>query len=73
MDVVCLLQHIREMKELTREGLLLAVSKYEREMWPRGAEVVLDSQENTRLLHDWDSIFKSQLFRGGMARKVEKA
>ena len=73
MDAFCLLQHVREMKESTKEELGLAVGKYEKEMWPRGAEAVLDSQENTRLLHDWNTIFESPLFRGAMAQKVGKA
>ncbi|KAL9640248.1 MAG: hypothetical protein Q9164_000394 [Protoblastenia rupestris] len=73
MDAFCLLQHVREMKESTKEELGLAVGKYEKEMWPRGAEAVLDSQENTRLLHDWNTIFESPLFRGAMAQNVGKA
>ena len=73
MDAFCLLQHVREMKGSTKEELGLAVDKYEKEMWPRGTEAVLDSQENTRLLHDWNTIFESQLFRGAMARNVGKA
>jgi len=73
MDAFSLLSSVREMKEPTREELGLAVGKYEKEMWPRARDAVVDSEENTRLLHDWSTIFQSPLFTGGMAQKVEKA
>lgn len=72
-DAVSLLQQLRDMAAPTREALADAVRKYEEELWPRGKEAVLASEENTNMVHDWDSMLQSPLFVGGMARNVAKA
>lgn len=52
MDFVSILQYVREIKEPTREEISGAIKKYEEEMWPRGKEAMLASEENTNILHD---------------------
>lgn len=69
-DAVSLLQHVREMKAPTREALAGAVKNYEKELWPRGNEAVLASEDNTNMVHDWESMLRSPLFVGGMVRNV---
>jgi hypothetical protein len=71
-DAASFLEYVREMKEPTREELVGAVKKYEEELWPRGEEAVLASEENTNMVHDCDDMLKSQLYVGGMDRHVAK-
>jgi hypothetical protein len=40
------------MEEATTKELAKAVTKYEVELWPRGRESVLASEENTNMVHD---------------------
>jgi hypothetical protein len=63
---------VREMKQHTREELAEAVMKYEEELWPRGNEAVIASKENTNMLHDWESLWKSPLFVAGVAKDAKK-
>ena len=47
-----------------------AIAKYEEEMKARGGEEVRISAMNTRMLHDWNLILQSPVFRAGMAQKA---
>jgi hypothetical protein len=56
------------MKGQTSEELRKAVQAYEKDLWPRGREAVLASNENTNAVHDWSTMLKSPLFTGGLAK-----
>jgi hypothetical protein len=71
-DAASFLECVRAMKEPTTKELAKAVTMYEEEMWPRGKESVLASEENTNMVHNWDDMLKSPLFVGGVVQKVEK-
>jgi hypothetical protein len=67
-DVAELQTHLRAMKAQTREELSKAVLEYEKEVWQRGYEVVMENRENTMALHDWDKVTKSALLVTGVGR-----
>jgi len=71
-DAADLLQHLREMKEPTPSELAAAVKRYETELFPRGKEAVLASNENTNAVHDWKTMMESPLFKGGLTREGDK-
>jgi hypothetical protein len=56
------------MKEQTSEELRKAVQAFEKDLWPRGREAVLASNENTNAVHDWNTMLKSPLFTGGLSK-----
>jgi len=72
-DAASILQFINAMKDHTKEELVDAIRKYEKELWPRGHEAVLASLENTLMMHDWNSVMKSPLFVGGMVQNAKPA
>ena len=72
-DAADLLAHLRNMKEQTSEELRKAVQAYEKDLWPRGREAVLASNENTNAVHDWGTMLKSPLFTGGLAKAGDAA
>ena len=45
-----------------------AIAKYEEEMKRRSGEEVKLSATNTEMLHDWNLVRQSPLFRSGMAK-----
>ncbi|RYP19110.1 hypothetical protein DL765_003526 [Monosporascus sp. GIB2] len=59
-DVASLSKNLRE-GGLSRE----AVSAYEREMWQRGKEAVVSSNQNSMDTHNWDTLMQSALLRAG--------
>jgi hypothetical protein len=59
------------MKEQTVEELRKAILAYEKDLWPRGHEAVLASNENTNLVHDWSTLMQSPLLTGGMAKEID--
>ncbi|PQE03107.1 fad binding domain-containing protein [Rutstroemia sp. NJR-2017a BVV2] len=71
-DAASFQQYVREMKQYTTEELAEAVMKYEEELWPRGNEAVIASNENTNMIHDWESLWKSPLFVEGLAKDEKK-
>lgn len=71
-DAADLLQHLRAMKEKTPAELRLAVLRYEHDLFLRGKEAVLASNENTNAVHDWATVLKSPLFTGGLTREGDK-
>jgi hypothetical protein len=54
------------MKAHTREELAKAVGNYEKEVWKRGYEIVMENLENTLSLHDWDKVRESHLVADGL-------
>jgi len=52
------------------DGFSKAISAYEKELWERGNEVVLSSNENTLSIHDWSKLQQSPLFKAGVKQKV---
>ncbi|KAK4155973.1 hypothetical protein C8A00DRAFT_41448 [Chaetomidium leptoderma] len=58
-DVAELQTHLGAMKAQTGAELANAVAKYEREVWQRGYDVVMENTENTMAVHDWDKISQS--------------
>jgi 2-polyprenyl-6-methoxyphenol hydroxylase-like FAD-dependent oxidoreductase len=70
-DVAELLRHLQNMKEQTLEELRKAILAYEKDLWPRGREAVLDSNKNTNVVHDWSTLTQSPLFTGGMAKEAD--
>jgi hypothetical protein len=54
------------------EELAEAVMKYEEELWPRGNDAVIASKENTNMIHDWESLWRSPLFVEGLTKDVKK-
>jgi hypothetical protein len=56
------------MKAHTREELAAAVGKYEKEVWQRGHDVVLQNRENSLAIHDWELLSKSALMVTGVKR-----
>ncbi|PQE18137.1 fad binding domain-containing protein [Rutstroemia sp. NJR-2017a BBW] len=71
-DAASFQQYVREMKQYTAEELAEAVMKYEEELWPRGNEAVIASKENTNMIHDWESLWKSPLFVEGLTKDEKK-
>ncbi|KAK4101186.1 FAD/NAD(P)-binding domain-containing protein [Parathielavia hyrcaniae] len=67
-DVAELQTHLRAMKAHTRSELAEAIAKYEKEVWQRGYEVVMENRENTLTLHDWDKVSQSMLLVAGLQR-----
>lgn len=60
------------MKAHTRDELATAVDKYEKEMWPRGYEVVMENKENTIALHDWEKVSQSPIMVTGTRRYASR-
>jgi hypothetical protein len=56
------------MKAHTRDELAAAVDKYEKEVWPRGHQVVMENKENTEALHDWEKVSHSPIMVSGARR-----
>ncbi|KAK4033463.1 hypothetical protein C8A01DRAFT_40065 [Parachaetomium inaequale] len=67
-DVAELQTHLRAMKAQTREELAMAVAKYEREVWQRGLNAVVQNRENSLALHNWEKLKQSPLFVVGVHR-----
>jgi hypothetical protein len=67
-DVAELQTHLRGMKAHTREELAKAVGKYEKEVWQRGYEVVVQNRENTMAVHDWETVSQSALVVSGVKK-----
>jgi 2-polyprenyl-6-methoxyphenol hydroxylase-like FAD-dependent oxidoreductase len=66
-DVFCLSRELKAVFSSDGAGRTLAdaVSNYQNEMIPRGAEEVRCSVENGLMLHDWNKIQASPVFRRG--------
>lgn len=65
---ICDVSHLLEGLHGVRDGhtsLAEAVDMYEKEMIPRGKEEVNCSVENGLMLHDWNKIQESPVFRRG--------
>lgn len=60
--------HLRAMKTHTREELTKAVGEYEKEVWQRGYEVVMQNRENTMAIHDWETVSQSALVVSGLKK-----
>lgn len=69
-DAAELLQQLRSMTEHTSEELAAAVKRYEADLFIRGREGVITSNENTNAVHDWATIMDSPLFKDGMQREI---
>ncbi|KAK4237010.1 hypothetical protein C8A03DRAFT_35049 [Achaetomium macrosporum] len=65
-DVAELQEHLRAMKAHTREELAKAVDKYEKDVWRRGYDIVMENLENTLALHDWEKVTQSHLVASGL-------
>ncbi|KAK2761710.1 hypothetical protein FQN54_001538 [Arachnomyces sp. PD_36] len=63
-------RRIAEMKSKSRAALRSAVSEYEKEVWVRGREAVLSSNENSLSIHNWEELQNSPLFKAGLQQKV---
>jgi len=69
-DAAYLLQQLQAMKSRSSDALSAAVSAYEEELWQRGKEAVLTSNENSLAIHDWSKLQQSPLFTSGLKQKV---
>lgn len=58
------------MKSKTHASLREAISEYEKEVWARGNEAVLSSNENSLSIHTWAELQESPLFKAGLQQKV---
>ncbi|GAB1318079.1 FAD-dependent monooxygenase cctM [Madurella fahalii] len=68
-DVAELQTHLRAMEAHTRDELVKAVGAYEKEVWVRGLDVVMQNRDNTLALHDeWDKTTQSALVVTGVSR-----
>jgi hypothetical protein len=67
-DTAELLQQLRGMKEHTGAELAAAVKRYEVDLFERGREGVIASNENTNAVHDWATMMESPLFKDGLKR-----
>jgi hypothetical protein len=56
------------MTERTGNELATAIKRYEAELFPRGKEGVIASNENTNAVHDWATVMESSLFKEGPRR-----
>lgn len=56
------------MKAHTREELAKAVSEYEKEVWKRGYEAVIQNRDNTLAIHDWEKVKESMLLVTGLGK-----
>ena len=70
-DAASLLAHIQGMTEQTPTALAAAVSAFEKELWVRGKEAVEISNENSLMLHNWEMIGNSPLFKIGGKQRLE--
>jgi hypothetical protein len=68
-DTAELLGQLRLMKEHTPAELAAAVKRYEADLFPRGKDGVLASNENTKAVHDWATMMDSPLFKDGLKRE----
>ncbi|KAK3296637.1 uncharacterized protein B0H64DRAFT_415985 [Chaetomium fimeti] len=68
-DVTELQTRLRAMKGHTRQELARAVGGYEKEVWKRGYDVVMENRENTLAVHDWENVLRSPLLVKGVARQ----
>lgn len=62
------MSHLLEALQQVHDGgksLEDAVTAYEEEMIPRGREEVKCSLENGRMLHDWEKVKESPVFKDG--------
>jgi 2-polyprenyl-6-methoxyphenol hydroxylase-like FAD-dependent oxidoreductase len=72
-DAAELLQQLRGMTERTGTELAAAVKRYEAELFPRGKEGVISSNENTNAVHDWVTMMESPLFKEGLRRAGDQS
>ncbi|MCJ1265933.1 hypothetical protein MMC22_005815 [Lobaria immixta] len=64
--------HWRSDTGLTSEARASAIDAYEAEMIARGGEEIRLGEENSKMLHDWDKVRQSPVFRKGFAKNQEK-
>ncbi|KXX79373.1 FAD-dependent urate hydroxylase [Madurella mycetomatis] len=67
-DVAELQTHLRAMKTHTRDELAKAVGAYEKEVWARGLDVVIQNRNNSLAVHDWEKATQSALVITGVDR-----
>lgn len=67
-DTAELLQQLNGMTEHSGAELAAAVKRYEADLFPRGREGVIASNENTNAVHDWETMMESSLFKEGLQR-----
>lgn len=60
--------HLRAMRAHTRDELARAVGEYEKEVWARGLDVVMQNRDNTLAVHDWEKTTQSALIVTGVKR-----
>lgn len=60
------------MKDSTPAELATAVKNYEKDLFPRGKDAVLASNENTNAVHDWSTMMESPLFKEGLRKEGDK-
>jgi 2-polyprenyl-6-methoxyphenol hydroxylase-like FAD-dependent oxidoreductase len=70
LDASNLMRQLEKADLASADGFSKAISAYEKELWERGNEAVLSSNENTLSLHDWAKLQQSPLFKAGLSRKV---
>ena len=51
-------------------GDFSAITAYEQELWQRGKEAVIASNDNSLSTHDWNKLLKSPLFTAGLRQKL---
>jgi hypothetical protein len=67
-DTAELLQHLCRMTNSTGSELAAAVKRYEADLFERGRDGVIASNENTNAIHDWKTMMESSLFKDGLQR-----
>ncbi|ESK85483.1 fad binding domain-containing protein [Moniliophthora roreri MCA 2997] len=71
-DVASLLEALRAHYDRDGEApFKKALEAYEKEMWKRGREAVIMSDENAEALHDWGKLKESPLWKLGIKPKKE--
>ena len=69
-DVANLARQIKDKGAKPHSALVSALAAYEQEMWQRGKEAVITSNENSLSTHNWKELLKSPLFTAGLQQKL---
>ncbi|MCJ1470410.1 hypothetical protein MMC07_009055 [Pseudocyphellaria aurata] len=65
-------KHWDSNKGLASEVRAHVIDAYETEMIVRGGEEVRSGEENSKMVHDWEKVRQSSLFKKGLAKKQEE-
>jgi 2-polyprenyl-6-methoxyphenol hydroxylase-like FAD-dependent oxidoreductase len=68
-DAATLAQELKKQGIGLQSEVITAITAYEQEMWRRGKEAVMSSNENSLSTHNWSTLLNSPLFTVGLKQK----